>query len=62
MTQYHKTAHTVFPNELNKISLSQESMPHMTTFHHSQFHCSIYMELDQILGHTFLSQKSGHGH
>ena len=25
----------------------------MTSFHHSQFDCSIWMEVGQILGHTF---------
>ena len=33
MTQYHQTAHTVFPNELAQISLLQASMAPNTTFH-----------------------------
>ena len=37
VTQYHKTAHTVSPNELDQISLPHASMPPMTTFHHPQF-------------------------
>ena len=62
VTQNHKTAHTVSPNGLDQISLPRASMPPMTSFYNSQFHCSITVKVGQILTHTFLSQKSGHGH
>ena len=38
VTQNHKTAHTVFPNELNQISIPHTSMAPNTTFHES--HCN----------------------
>ena len=38
VTQNHKTAHTVFPNELNQISIPRTSMAPNTTFHES--HCN----------------------
>ena len=41
VTQYHKTAPTVSPNELDQISLSWALMPPVTTFHHPQLNCSI---------------------
>ena len=62
VTQNHKTAHAVSPNGLDQISLPQPSMPSMTSFHNSQFHCSITVEVGQILACTFLSQNSGCGH
>ena len=49
----------VSPNELDQISLPQTLMPPMTTFHHSQFHCSIWVEVGQILGWTFWARKVG---
>ena len=61
-TACHKIAHIVSPNHLGQISVPRASMPLLTSFHHSQFHCSIWVEIGQILGHTFLSQKSGYGH
>ena len=38
VTQNHKTAHTVFPNDLNQISIPRLSMAPSTTFHES--HCN----------------------
>ena len=38
VTQYHKTAHTAFPNELDQISVSCTSMVPTTTFHDP--HCN----------------------
>ena len=48
-----KIAHTMSPNNLGQISLPRASMPLMTSFHHSQFHCSILMEIGQIIWYTF---------
>ena len=48
-----KIAHTVSPNHLGQIQLPQASMPLMTPFHHSQFHCPILVEVGRILWHTF---------
>ena len=62
MTQYHKTAHTVSPNELDQISLPWASMAPSGTFHDPHCHRRIQTEIGQILRHTFLGQKSGHGH
>ena len=61
MTQYHKTAHTVFPNELDQISVPRASIA-PTTFHDPHCNSQIQTEIGQILRHTFLSQKGGHGH
>ena len=41
VTQYHKTAHTVSPNELDQISLPQASMAPGTSFHEPYFHSQI---------------------
>ena len=62
MTQYYKTAHTAFPNELDQISLPCASMTHATTFHDPHCHGYIQTEIGQIWGRTFLGQKSGRGH
>ena len=55
MTQYHKTAHTVSPNELDQISLPQASMTPMTIFHHSQFHCEYEQKWVKYYDKHFLS-------
>ena len=41
VTQNHKTAHTVFPNELNEISIPCTSMAPNTTFHESHWNSQI---------------------
>ena len=41
MTQYHKTAHTVSPHELDQISLPQASMAPSGTFHDPHYHSQI---------------------
>ena len=41
VAQYHKTAHTVSPNELDQISLPQASMAPSTTFHDPHCHSQI---------------------
>ena len=56
----HKIAHTVSPNHFGQISLPQASMPLMTSFHHSQFHCSVSMEVGQIWGCTFSNVSKIH--
>ena len=38
VTQNHKTAHTLFPNDLNQISIPRTSIAPSTTFHES--HCN----------------------
>ena len=48
-----KIAHTMSPNNLGQISLPWASMPLMTPFHYSQFHCSILMEIGQVVWYTF---------
>ena len=52
-TACHKIACTVSPNELGQIKLPWASMLLMTSFHYSQFHCSIWMKVSQILWPTF---------
>ena len=41
VTQYHKTAQTVSPNELDQISLPQTSKAPGTTFHDPHCHSQI---------------------
>ena len=48
VTQYHKTAHTVSPNELDQILLPQASMPTSVTLHDPHYHSQILMEIGQI--------------
>ena len=62
VTQYHKTAHTASPNELDQISLPPASMAPGTTFHDPHCHSQIFMEIGHISWDTFLSQKSGRGY
>ena len=56
----HKIAHIVSPNHLGQISLPRASMSLMTSFHNSQFHCSISMEVGQILWSTFSNVSKNH--
>ena len=48
-----KNALTVSPKHFGQIWLPWASISLMTSFHHSQFHCSTWMEVGQILGNTF---------
>ena len=48
VTQHHKTAHTVSPNELDQISLPWASMPPSATLPDPHYHCRILMEIGQI--------------
>ena len=45
LTQYHKTAHTASPNELDQILLPQSSMAPSTTFYYPHFYSQIQMEI-----------------
>ena len=55
-----KIAHTMSPNHSGQILLPWASMPLMTPFHHTQFHCSIGMEVGQIFGWTFSNVSKIH--
>ena len=56
----HKIAHTVSPNHLGQIQLPWTSMPLMTSFHHLQFHRSIWMQVGQMLWRTFSNVSKIH--
>ena len=58
MTQYYKTAHTVFPNELHQISVPRASMAPSITFHDP--HCNsqnINGNRSDIATHIFKPEK-----
>ena len=57
VTQYHKTAHTVSPNELDQISLLWKSMALGTTFHVPHCQSNINGNRSDITGHIFKPEK-----
>ena len=56
----NKVSCTVFPNHLGQMSLPQASMLLMTSLHHSQFNCSILMEVGQIAPDMFPNVAKNH--
>ena len=45
---------------MGQIQLPQASMPLMTPFHHSQFHCPILVEVGQLIPDTFANVSKNH--
>ena len=48
------------PNHMGQILLPRASMPLMTPFHHSQFHCPILVEVGQLIPDTFANVSENH--
>ena len=45
---------------MGQIKLPWASMPLMTPFHHSQFHCPILVEVGQLIPDTFANVSKNH--
>ena len=45
---------------MGRIQLPRASMPLMTPFHHSQFHCPILTEVGQLILDTFANVSKNH--